>query len=192
MLKHQKMRILFIFIWVAIVLPLKADVNESIEYTYYIANADPSQSLLSILNSSTPIRIDGKLFHGYTYWHLKWYFRWSEKPDGSCKVSSVMTELTCNIQLPKLLGATSKQRDQFDKYLSALRAHELGHCQIGNRAAATIDRKILSLPEMSNCNDLGVAGNNIGNQTLREYKEKAKQYDEKTEYGRSQGAWLDR
>ena len=186
------MRILFMIIWAAMAWPLKADVYESIEYTYYNANADSSRSLLSILNSSTPIRIDGKFFHGYTYWHVKWYFRWSEKPDGSCKISSVTAELTCNIQLPNLLGATSKQGDQFDRYLSALRIHELGHCQIGKKAAATIDQKILSLPEMSNCNDLRVAGNDIGNQTLREYKEKVKQYDAKTEYGRSQGAWLDR
>ena len=105
---------------------------------------------------------------------------------------SVTTKLTCDIQLPKLLAATSKQRNQFDKYLSALRIHELGHCQIGKKAAATIDREILSLPEMSNCNDLGVAGNEIGYQALREYRKKVKQYDSRTEYGRSQGAWLDR
>jgi len=70
------MRILFIVFWVSMVCPLKADVKESIEYTYYNANADPSRSLLSILNSSTPIRKDGQLFQGYTYWHVKWYFRW--------------------------------------------------------------------------------------------------------------------
>ena len=186
------MRILLVIIYMAIAWPLEADVKENLKYTYYFAKADPSQSLLSILNSSTPIRIDGKFFHGYTYWHVKWYFRWSEKPGGSCKISSVTTELTCNIQLPKLLGATSEQKAQFEKYLSALRIHELGHCQIGKEAAATIDQKILSLHEMPNCDVLGVAGNDIGNQTLNEYKEKAKQYDAKTEYGRSQGAWLDR
>lgn len=173
-------------------LPLKADVKERITYAYYNANADPSRSLLSILNSSTPIRIDGEFFHGYADWQVKWYFRWSEKPDGSCKISSVTTELTCNIQLPKLFGANAEQRDQFERYLSALRVHELGHCEIGKKAAAKIDRNILSLPEMSSCNDLGVAGNDIGYQTLREYEEKVKQYDAKTDYGRLQGAWLDR
>jgi len=186
------MRILLVIIWVTMAWPLKADVTESLEYTYYNANADPSLSLLSILNSSTPIQEDGMFFHGYTYWHVKWYFRWSEKPDGRCTITSVTTELTCNIQLPKLLGATSQQKDQFDVYLSALRIHELGHCQIGKKAAATIDRKIHSLPEMSNCDDLGVTGNEIGNQTLRKSKDKVKQYDAKTEYGKSQGAWLDR
>jgi len=45
---------------------------------------------------------------------------------------------------------------------------------------------------MSNCDDLGVTGNEIGNQTLRKSKDKVKQYDAKTEYGKSQGAWLDR
>jgi len=126
MFQHQFMRTLLMTICVAMALPLKADVNESLEYTYYIANADPSRSLLGILDSSTPIREDGKSFHGYTYWHVKWHFRWFEKPDGRCKITSVTTELSCDIQLPKLLGATSKQRDQFDRYLSALRTHESG------------------------------------------------------------------
>lgn len=93
------MRILFTIICVAMSWPLKAGVNESIEYTYYKASADPSRSLLNILNSSTPIRKDEKFFHGDAYWQVKWNFRWSEKPDGSCKISSVTTELTCNIRL---------------------------------------------------------------------------------------------
>lgn len=172
--------------------PLKADVNESLEYKYYKANADSSRSLSSILNSATPIREDGKFFHGDAYWHIKWNFRWSEKPDGSCKISSVTTELTCNIQLPELIGATGEQRDQFKKYQSALRTHELGHCKIGKKAAAIIDSKILSLPEMSSCKDLGAAGNDIGYQAIKEYGEKVELYDAKTEHGKSQGAWLDR
>ncbi len=184
------MRILFLIMCAAMAWPVKAEVNESLEYSYYTAYADPSRSLLSILNAATPIRVDGKFFHGYTDWHVKWYFRWSEKPDGMCSISSVETELTCNIQLPKLLGATSEQSDQFDRYLSALRIHESGHCQIGKQAAVTIDRMILSLPQMSDCSDLKAAGNSIGYQALKEYKEKVKQYDAETGYGRSQGAWL--
>jgi len=93
------------------------------------------------------------------------------------------------IDICRLFALTSQE---FDKYLSALRTHESGHCQIGRKAAVTIDRKILSLPEMTNCNDLGVEGNDIGYQTIKEYKEKVKQYDARTEYGRSQGAWLER
>lgn len=83
------------------------------------------------------------------------------------------------------------QREQFDKYLSALRIHELGHYNIGKDAATAIDGKIASLPEMSHCNDLEITANNIGNQTLREYMEKELSYDTTTAYGRSQGAWLD-
>ena len=171
--------------------PLQAGVSESIKYTYYKASADPSRSLLSILNAATPIRTDGKLFHGHAYWNVKWDFRWTEKPDGRCKILSVTTELTCNVQLPKLLGAVGEQRDQFNRYLTALRVHELGHCKIGKNAAAKIDRKILSLPEMSSCKDLGAAGNDIGYGTIKEYGEKVDQYDAKTQHGRTQGAWLD-
>lgn len=171
---------------------LKAEVTENLEYTYYRAHADPTRSLLSILNASSPIHNNGKIFHGYTRWDVKWYFHWFESPNGRCKLTGVSTELTGSIKLPRLFGATSAQRDQFNRYESVLRVHELGHFQIGREAAATIDHKILSLPEMSNCKDLAATGNDIGYQTIREHKKKGIQYDASTDYGRSQGAWLKR
>lgn len=185
-------RTFFTIIWMSVAGSLKAEVKNSFEYIYYNVKADPSRSLLSILDSSTPIRKDGSVFHGHTYWNVKWNFRWSEKPDGSCRITSVTTNLSCEIKLPKLLDARGEQRNQFRKYLSALRTHELGHCKIGKSAAATIDRKILSLPEMPSCSDLGSAGNDIGYKTIAEHKKKGALYDAKTEHGKSQGAWLER
>lgn len=83
-------------------------------------------------------------------------------------------------------------REQFDKYLSALRVHELGHYDIANIAAAEIDRMILALPEMPSCKVLETTANDLGYRTLSEYKEKEIRYDASTAHGRSQGAWLDK
>jgi predicted secreted Zn-dependent protease len=182
---------LFLLFLLAMARPLSAEVNESLIYTYYVANADPSRSLLSILNTSSPIRQDGQVHHAYTTWYVKWDFRWFENPDGRCRITKVTTELTGSIKLPRLVGATSMQRDHFDRYLSAVRVHELGHYGIGKEAAAAIDRKILSLPEMPSCKALETAANDLGSRTLSEYKEREVRYDASTAYGRSQGAWLD-
>jgi predicted secreted Zn-dependent protease len=186
------MRNLLIFLLLIIAPPLKAEVNDNIAYTYYIANSDPSHSLLNILNSSSPIRHEGKIYHAYTTWNVKWSFRWFENPNGSCKITTVTTELSGSIKLQKLIGETASQREQFDEYLSALRIHELGHYNIGKDAATAIDSKILALPELPDCKDLEAAANDIGYRTLNEYKEKEIQYDTTTVYGRSQGAWLDK
>jgi len=187
---------LFSFVLLALAMSiagsLKADVDESLEYTYYVANADPARSLLSILDAASPIQEDGRIFHAYTTWQVKWDFRWLEKPDGTCKITGVSTGLTGNIQLPRLFGASFPQQEQFDKYLSALRVHELGHYNFGKEAAAEIDREIQSLPEKPGCKILAKTANDLADQVLSEYKEKGVKYDTSTGYGRLQGAWLDR
>lgn len=180
------------FILTVLAGPVNAEVKESLTYTYYRANADSSHSVLSVLDSSSPIQEDGKIFHGYTRWDVKWYFHWLEKPNGRCRIVSVSTELTGSIQLPKLYGGIPKQRQLFKKYVSALRNHEFGHYKHGQQAAGMIDRMILSLAEMSSCKELRPAGDDIGYRTIKKYQDKRKKYDETTGYGRSQGAWLDR
>jgi predicted secreted Zn-dependent protease len=186
------MRKLFLLCFLAITRTSSAEVNESLVYTYYIANADPTRSLLSILNASSPIRQNGQVFHAHTSWYVDWNFRWFENPDGRCRITKVTTGLTGSISLPRLVDATPMQGRQFDIYLSTLRVHELGHYGIGKEAAAAIDRKILSLPEMPSCKALESAANDLGYRTLNEYKEKEVRYDASTAHGKSQGAWLDR
>ncbi len=184
------MRIFFIL--AALAGSVNAEIKEDLTYTYYRADADSSQSLLNILNSSSSFQKDGEIFHGYTRWDVKWYFHWFEKPNGKCRIVSVSIELKGNIQLPKLYGATSEQKQLFNNYVSALRRHELGHYKLGQQAAVTIDRKILSLAEMSSCKELASAGNDIGYRMIKKYQDKRKKYDETTGHGRLQGAWLDR
>lgn len=186
------MRKILLLCFLVITQNSNAEVNENLVYAYYTANADPSRSLLSIMNASSPIRQDGQIFHGNTRWNVKWNFWWFENSDGRCRITKVTTTLDGSITLPRLVGATARQQSQFDIFLSALRVHELGHFGIAKEAAATIDRKILSFPEMSSCNALEAAVNNLGYRTIDAYKEKDVQYDALTSHGKSQGAWLDR
>lgn len=169
-----------------------AEVSENLDYSYYTANADPARSLLNILNASSPIRQNGQIYHGYTNWYVNWNFRWYEEPDGRCRITSTSTKLTGDIKLPRLNGATSAQQGQFAKFVSALRTHEHGHYGIGKAAATEIDRKILSLPEMTSCSALESTANNLGMQIIDKYKERELRYDDSTGHGKSQGAWLER
>lgn len=168
-----------------------AEVSENLVYTSYPANADSSRSLLKILNDASPYRVNGQHFHAYTKWHVQWKFRWFEKVDGRCKITSSTTELTASIDLPRLAGANAKQANQFEKYLSALREHELGHYKLGREAALSIDTQLLSLPEMTNCAMLESAANTVAYQTLSDYKAREQQYDSSTGHGKTQGAKLE-
>jgi predicted secreted Zn-dependent protease len=168
-----------------------AVVKETLDYSYYTAQGNPSVSLRAILNAVSPIRENGKSFHGYTKWYVKWHFWWFEKPDGRCKITKVDTRLTATITLPDLVGAESVQQNQFDTFISALKVHELGHYDIGKQVATLIDEKIQALPEMSSCKVLESTANDIGYQILDEYKAIEQQYDVSTNHGKTQGAWLE-
>jgi predicted secreted Zn-dependent protease len=186
------MRKWFLFCLLIFAHTSNAALNDTLAYSYYSVNADSAVSLLKLLNTATPIREKGKSFHGYTKWYIKWNFWWFEKPDGQCKLTKVATKLTATITLPELVGADSTQKIQFDNYLSALSVHELGHYDIGKQAAVIIDEKISALPEMSSCKVLESTANDIGYQTLDEYKAIERQYDVSTNHGKTQGAWLER
>lgn len=170
----------------------RAEIIENLAYTHYTADADSTRSLPSILNASSPLRHDGSVVYGYYNSNNSWKLRWFRKPDGRCKITKVTIEITGEITLPRLEGGTYAQRARFDTFLSALRVHELGHHDINKEAAAAIGRKILSLPEMTSCTALESAANDLGQQTINEYKERTVRYDAETNHGRSQGARLDR
>ena len=168
-----------------------AGVTESLVYTRYPADASAARSLLGALNAASPIRENGQIFHAYTRWQVDWRFRWNEKPDGRCRITSVSTRLSGTIQLPALTGGRAALRERFETYLAALRVHELGHFQIGRDAAEAIDRKILALDEMPGCAALEAEANAQAHRTLEEFLRRERDYDVRTTHGKTQGAWLE-
>jgi predicted secreted Zn-dependent protease len=165
-----------------------AEVRESIDYTYYTVEVNANSSIREALNKATPIYEDNRPFHGNTKWHIRWNYHWFKQADGRCKITNVTTDLTATVTLPKLIGATAAQAEVFDKFVSALRTHELGHYDIGKKVAAVIDSGILTLPEMSSCDELESTANALGYQAINDGKAQDKQYDATTGHGKTQGA----
>ena len=180
----------FLLIFLMLAADARAEVQESLEYTYYHAIAKPGQSLVSSLNAASPVNEKGRVFHGYTKWNVRWNFSWIENRDGTCKITTTKTSVTGSITLPRLAGANPEQQAVFERYAAALKQHELGHYQIGKDAAATIDQALLDMPPMRNCTSLDKVANDGAYQALERYKEKERLYDANTEHGKSQGAWL--
>jgi predicted secreted Zn-dependent protease len=164
-----------------------AEVSERLDYVSYSAKTEASRPLLESLDAASPIRRNGRVHHGYTDWYVRWQFRWWEEADGRCRITSVQTSLTGKIQLPRLEGKSSPQ---FDRYLWALRTHELGHFRLGQVAAAEIDMEILALPEAPSCKALESLANSTGHRILNFYRGEELDYDASTDHGKSQGAWL--
>lgn len=167
-----------------------ANVHEKFSESQYDVHGDEESSLLNLLNTATPIVFEGKKYHAFTSWNVRWNFRRSRAPDGRCRITSVAVHLTSTMQLPRLIGGSLRQRQQFYPYLAALRTHEFGHYQFGKDAADAIDRGIYNLPSVASCRVLAQDANTLGYRVLADYRVRERRYDESTGYGKTQGASL--
>lgn len=167
-----------------------AELQENIRSTYYSAEHRAGTTLLATLNHYSPIRQNSQIFHAYTGWNIQWNFRWWEERDGRCRITSNQTRLQVEITLPRLVSSDPAVRRRFDRYLGALRAHEMEHVAIGRRYARRIDEGIRRLPQMTSCAALSRAANTLGEKLLQEAVAAEREMDRQTAHGARQGATL--
>jgi predicted secreted Zn-dependent protease len=167
-----------------------AEVRDNLSYDYYSVNARPDRPLGAQLTEASPIREHGRKFHGHTKWNVRWRFDWDQFNDGFCRITGVSTTLQTVITLPKLTSASEQQSLRFDRYMQALREHELGHHRIGKEAAHAIDAALHEVRAARNCDALKSVAHAAARRTLDYFVDKNQQYDRETEHGRRQGASL--
>ena len=174
----------------AFALPLRAEVQQQLEQTPYIAWGTSQPTLGAVLRGATPITFGGQRFIGYTRWDISWRFFWYQQSNGRCQIRHPVTRLNAQMTLPDLRGGNSQIHAQFDQYLRALKRHEMGHYAIAQAAANAIDERLRTLPEQVDCNTLQRVANEQAQGILEHYRQQEFDYDLQTGHGTSQGAVL--
>lgn len=170
-----------------------AGVTETREKRLYDVRQAPGASLLQALNDATPIRgDDGHRYHGHTHWQLRWHYRYRQRPDGLCGVTSVDVQLTVTMTLPTLKASTADGAGRFAAYLPNLVEHEEGHARIGQAAARALDTSLAQLPPMASCPLLEREIARVGAEAVDRGRRDNKAYDAATRHGCTQGACLTR
>ncbi len=167
-----------------------AEVSETFELETYVVDQQSGETLLAAINRHSPLRRNGRIFHGYTKWHVRWNFRWDTNVQGRCAITEVKTTLSVHMQLPELDDSTDQGRVRFDDYLTDLRAHEDGHHHIAAQAARRIDQAIKTLQPMRSCEALEAEANRRGYEILKATNAEEDDYDVDTKHGCTQGACL--
>lgn len=167
-----------------------AELQEQLDYREYEVQTAGHTSLRQALNTSSPIRHNGQTYHGYTQWNVDWRFYWRPQADGRCQIERVTTRLQATITLPRLQDAPEPLQTHFERYRSALHAHELGHYRYGQAAARSIDQALTQLATQPDCTRLEQRANQLAEQLLQRQIEAERRYDQQTGYGKTQGAWL--
>jgi predicted secreted Zn-dependent protease len=167
------------------------ETEESLDYEYYDVHDDSNISLKQLLFDASPIKIDGKTYHGLTTCHINWFYKWSKNKSGYSRLTGFKTVLKIKITLPRLVDSSSQKRtDHFDQYVKILTLHEMGHVDLSRKAAVEIRTRVRSLDEKPSLGILKSAVENTGTRIWEEYQEKSVKYDNDTEHGKTQGAWL--
>ena len=187
------MRRLFLLVALtSITTPSLGNVIERESHEWYEVHQSAGTPLLSAINSASPVREGGKVFHAYTAWDVHWNFSWNTSSSSSCEITSVTTNLSVKMTLPRLSASTPEGAAEFDRYFPALLRHEQGHRAIALDAANQVDQSITSLPPMTNCQVLEREANRIGMEVLESAKRRDIDYDAATKHGCTQGACLAR
>ena len=169
--------------------PAGAQLREALRYDYYEVQLGPGRMYPQIRAASPP-RKNGETYTGYTTWNMHWNTRWQRAGDGSCRYTSIAIQIDIDISLPRVRGAGAAQAAAFERYLSALHGHELGHAEIVREEARSLERALLALPPARDCDTLRAQGSAIGQSHLQRARERNREYDARTGHGRTQGAVL--
>jgi len=166
-----------------------AEVTRNLRYIHYDVQVRPGP-LFPQVQAASPIHRDGRTFTGNTNWNVRWHYDLDRDPAGLCRVSRLRVSLDLEITLPRLHGASPGQQENFDRYLARLHAHEQTHAAIDTEAAHTVERELLALPPQRDCERLKQQLNGAGHAVLDRYRQKNREFDARTDHGRTEGVVL--
>jgi predicted secreted Zn-dependent protease len=181
-------RILFILaLTLAFSTACRAEVTENMVVNYYTADVG-GQALGDALVAAYPLQSTGE--HAHTDWHIDWHFETMSAGGDRCRISSVATSLKITMTMPQITDASPEVQAKFDAYLPKLRMHEDGHADNGRHAAASIDAAIAAIQNKP-CDTIVQDANDAADAILQAAQQADVDYDDRTEHGRTQGAWLE-
>lgn len=176
-----------IFFILTVLYPLSsfAEPIIQIESKYYNVSGNNAAEIRRDLNKKGPNSYDA-----YTKWFVRWNYTFNQRK-GHCSIKSVSTNVDVFYTMPKLTNISSLPehlQTKWKTYEKALFAHEEGHKNIGVRTAQDIERQIARMPTASNCKQLANNANRLGENIIKKYNAKEKEYDRVTNHGMKYGA----
>jgi predicted secreted Zn-dependent protease len=166
-----------------------AETNVFEEFNFYEVAPTSKNNLLKALNSSSPIKENGEVFHGHTKYSIDWRFWW--KSNGNkCTFTNVVITLKLKYTMPQLRSSKPDIKAVWLNWYPNLEKHEKGHGNLAKNIANEINRKLLAMSPKPNCNILEKSGNELAYKLMGKLKKANQKYDAKTNHGETQNAWL--
>jgi predicted secreted Zn-dependent protease len=177
----------------ALWLPAFALAQNTVQWTtnYYAVTGTTLGEIRDSLARSRPWK-DKSSLDALTQWRIEWRYQFASS-DAGCRCTSFTTKTTIAITLPRWTRSTNAAPEtatHWDRYMTALRRHELGHAQIGLAAAAEQHKRINEVGRQTDCAALKKKIDMLAQQTVDDYGRRDRDYDERTGHGAKEGAVL--
>jgi predicted secreted Zn-dependent protease len=190
--KHRLylLKIIFVLFVILVLSMLRAEPDVKTSFIFYDIFPISTLDFDKEMRKRSPIKNNEQKFNAYTDWHVKWDFRWKEK-NGGCIITKANTSLSVTYRLPRIAKdhpTPPNVRQSFKNYYTALLKHEKNHMRSGLSAAREIENALLNLGYFETCDQLDTSANATANKIVSKYNEQDKEYDRKTEHGKTEGA----
>jgi predicted secreted Zn-dependent protease len=159
-------------------------------YEYYEIKGNSEDQLRSEMCRNGCKWKDGKTYDSVTNWHVMWDYDYDRSPE-SCSAKSFKVFIDVNFRYPKWVrpdDVPGPLSAKWELYMNSLVEHETGHRDMAVDAAAELARDVAGLPASPTCAELDRAVKSLCRERLNKLSDDAKEYDEVTRHGSSQGA----
>src|SRR5262245_33407232 len=156
---------------------------------YYAVRGSSENELRSALNRLRPRDAKGEAHDAITRWDVRWEYRYASAA-GNCALTSFSTSVEVVMTIPRWANreAGSPLAARWERYITALEAHERGHAEIVIRAAKAIQERLSALEPVPTCQALEASIKAKGEALLDEHRREEVEFDRRTEHGMREGA----
>lgn len=163
----------------------------NIRYRYYPIVGSTASTLRQQMSVMGPqSQTNGRRYDARTDWHVHWAYNYGRR-GGQCAITSMNTRVDVLYILP---GWTAPRNTpvglmtEWQRYMGALRTHEIGHKDHGVEAGTSVLQTLRSIPPQPTCEALQTTINMRLKNAVARYNQKDLQYDRTTRHGFTQGA----
>jgi predicted secreted Zn-dependent protease len=175
-----------------LVLPVVAVSKDSFRVEYFDIHGATARELRADLTRLGPVGETGIPGDAYTEYRIAWRFSMRFK-NGVCRAEDVVVDLDVTMRLPRWsppAGVAAQLIETWDRFNEVLREHEDGHHEIAIAAAREVRHKLRARARAASCEALKNKLNTAAGEVLGKYRNRQRDYDRETDFGRAQGARL--
>jgi predicted secreted Zn-dependent protease len=160
-------------------------------YDYEVTGTSVRELRFSIARNARN-QPDHTSFGGFTTWNLRWGYTRSQSAFGGCRPIGVSVYLDLSVRYPAWndsAAASASVREEWSRFVTALKAHEGNHAAIDIRGANKLASGLRDLVSPF-CANLQADAQRLATSVREWIKSENEQYDARTRHGAAEGASL--